>query len=88
MKNIFLFIFFCASISCSAQTYPLRTFTDIPENAYLKDTNNELQSYEGTWKGVWANKTIYITFKKITNKFDSDFKYYIDYLIGKFKVLD
>ncbi|PQA89813.1 hypothetical protein B0A69_22030, partial [Chryseobacterium shigense] len=66
----------------------MRTFTDIPENAYLKDTNNELQSYEGTWKGVWANKTIYITFKKITNKFDSDFKYYIDYLIGKFKVLD
>ena len=72
------------SIFCTAQTYPLRTFTEIPENAYLKDTNNELPAYEGTWD----NKTIYITFKKVTNKYDNVFKYYRDYLIGKFKVLD
>lgn len=30
---------------------PLRTFADIPKEEcyYLKDTNNELQEYEGTW---------------------------------------
>ncbi|MGL6128449.1 DUF6705 family protein, partial [Chryseobacterium artocarpi] len=88
MKNIFLFILLSISISCTAQTYPLRTFTDIPENAYLKDLNNELNYYAGTWKGIWNNKTIYIIFKKNTYTYDNVLKYYKDNLIGKFKVLD
>ena len=88
MKNIFLFIAFAAIISCNAQTYPLRTYTNIPENAYLKDTNNELPSYEGTWVGTWNNKTIFMTFKKIDGKFNSVLKYYEDFLIGKFKIID
>lgn len=89
MKNIFLFILLYISFSCNAQIYTLRaTETNLPENSYQKDTNNELPSYEGIWKGTWNNKTIYITYKKITNKYDNDFKYYRDYLIGKFKVLD
>ena len=75
-------------VSCSAQTYPLRTFTDIPENAYQKDTNNEFQSYVGTWKGIWNNRTLYITFKTIINHYNENLKYYKDYLVGKFKVLD
>ncbi|MFT3918015.1 DUF6705 family protein [Cloacibacterium sp.] len=88
MKNIFYIMIVLFAVSCKAQTYPLRTYTEIPENAYLKDTNNELQTYEGTWKGTWNNKTIYITLKKITNKYDNVFKYYRDYLIAKFKVID
>ncbi|PWN62475.1 DUF6705 family protein [Chryseobacterium viscerum] len=88
MKNLFLFILFCITISCDAQTYPLRTFNEIPENAYLKDTNNELPAYECTWTGTWNNKTIYITFKKITNKYNENLKYYKDNLIAKFKVVD
>ncbi|MEG1777824.1 MAG: DUF6705 family protein, partial [Angelakisella sp.] len=55
---------------------------------YEKDTDNELSAYEGTWKGIWNNRTIFVTLKKITNKYDNHFKYYRDYLIGKFKVLD
>ncbi|WP_294285071.1 DUF6705 family protein [uncultured Chryseobacterium sp.] len=89
MKNLFLIIIlFTLTISCKAQTYPLRTFTQIPQNAYLKDTNNELQYYVGTWKGSWNNKTIYITLKKITNQYNTNLKYYKDFLIGKFKVED
>ncbi|MDE5430804.1 hypothetical protein KRE40_04740 [Elizabethkingia meningoseptica] len=88
MKKILLFIFFSLKLSCYAQTYPLRTFTSIPENAYLKDTNNELSQYEGTWVGAWNNKTIYLTFKKLTNQYDDVFKYYRDYLIVKSKVVD
>ena len=77
MKNLFLIIIlFTLTISCKAQTYPLRTFTQIPQNAYLKDTNNELQYYVGTWKGSWNNKTIYITLKKITNQYNTNLKYY------------
>ncbi|MFC0343517.1 DUF6705 family protein [Epilithonimonas hispanica] len=88
MKNIILFLVFAISMSCNAQTYPLRTYIDMPENAYLKDTNNELPTYEGTWFGSWNNKTIYITLKKVTNKYNSILKYYEDLLIGKFKVIN
>lgn len=76
-------------VSCeSQQIYPLGTFTEIPENSYEKDTHNEFQYYEGIWKGTWDNKIIFITLKKVTNKYDNVYKYYRDYLIGKFKVLD
>ncbi|AKK72384.1 hypothetical protein OK18_06820 [Chryseobacterium gallinarum] len=89
MKNIILFML-VASLSCKAQqVYSLRPVeVDLPENSYEKDTNNELQNYEGTWKGTWGNKSIVITLKKITHKYDADFKRYRDYLVGKFKVLD
>lgn len=88
MKNIILLLIFISAFSCKAQIYPLRTYTEIPENAYLKDTNNELPTYEGTWKGTWDNKTFYVTFKKITNKYDSVLKYYNDFLIGKFRIVN
>lgn len=89
MKNIFLVTaLFILATSCKAQIYPLRTFTEIPTNGYLKDTNNELPEYVGTWKGEWNNKTIFITLKKITNQYNENLKYYKDYLIGKFKVVN
>lgn len=88
MKKHFFIILLLTSIFCSAQTLPLRTYTEIPENAYLKDTNNELQNYEGTWKGIWDGKTIFVTFKKLTNQYNANLKYYKDYIVGKFKVLD
>ncbi|HCR76871.1 MAG TPA: hypothetical protein DIW37_10810, partial [Chryseobacterium sp.] len=92
MKNIFLLLFVVISCKTYAQQtiVPLRTYTDIPENQgyYLKDTNNELQDYEGTWKGIWNNKTIFITFHKIANKYNETLKFSTDYLAGKFKTLD
>ena len=89
MKKIFLFIVLVSLISCKAQTYPLRTYgISIPMNAYLKDTNNELPAYEGTWKGMWNNKIIYITLKKLNYHYREPLNYYIDILIGKFKVTD
>ncbi|WP_299178863.1 DUF6705 family protein [uncultured Chryseobacterium sp.] len=88
MKNIFLSILIITFVSCKAQTYPLRTFTELPENSYLKDTNNELPAYEGVWKGQWNNKIIYVTINKVTNKFNETFKNYSDRLIARFKVTD
>lgn len=60
MKNLILLLFI--AISCKSFTQstftqytivPMRTFIDIPENQcyYMKDTDNELNDYEGTWKG-------------------------------------
>ena len=92
MKNILLLLLL--TISCKSYTQqtivPLRTYTDIPENAgyYMKDTNNELQAFEGTWKGIWNGKSIFITFKKITNKYNPVMKYNADIIIGKFRTLD
>jgi hypothetical protein len=92
MKNILLLLFFV--ISCKSYTQqtivPLRTYTDIPEDAgyYMKDTNNELSAFEGTWKGTWNNKTLFITFKKVTNKYNTALKYHADIIIGKFKTVD
>lgn len=88
MKNILLISLISLALSCNAQTYPLRNFSDIPENSYEKDTNNELPAYEGIWKGSWNNKTIYVSIKKITNKYSNTLKYYTDCLIAKFKVTD
>jgi len=88
MKITFLLIFATISLSCNAQIYPLRTFTEVPENSYLKDTNNEFQYYEGTWKGNWNNKYIYIYINKIDYYYIDIFKTYRDILIARFKVTD
>lgn len=90
MKNILFIILFICIFSCKAQQiYSLRsTEIDLAQNSYEKDTNNELPEYEGTWTGVWSNKTILITFKKLTYKYDNNTKRYRDYLIGKFIVKD
>ncbi|MDF2553787.1 MAG: hypothetical protein K0R77_3062 [Chryseobacterium sp.] len=92
MKNILLLLFFV--ISCRSYTQqtivPLRTYTDIPEDAgyYMKDTNDELSAFEGTWKGTWNNKTLFITFKKIIYRYNTTLKYHADIIIGKFKTVD
>ncbi|MEC3875792.1 DUF6705 family protein [Chryseobacterium salviniae] len=89
MKKIFLSTIIFLSVQCKAQIYSLRTYgIEFPQNSYVKDTNNELPAYEGIWKGIWNNKTIFVTFKKITNEYDKDFEYYRDFLIAKFKVIN
>jgi len=79
MKKIFLLGFLILSaISCKAQTIvPVEKAIDyrraggIPENTYLKDVNNLLAKYVGTWKGSYGGKnyTLYIT--KTTSRFET-----------------
>ena len=86
MKNIFLLMLTIMSISCKAQTYSLKSHVETPENAYLKDIENALPDYEGTWKGEWNGKIIYVTFNKITHKYIASLNQFYDLLIGRFKV--
>ncbi|PIE50837.1 MAG: hypothetical protein CSA38_01205 [Flavobacteriales bacterium] len=88
MKKLIYITLLTLGASCTAQTYPLRTYGEMPQNSYLKDTNNELQDYEGTWKASWKNKTIFITFTKLEHIYVWPLKQYKDRLIGKFKVID
>ena len=81
MKNIITILLLLITFSCKSQIYPLRTYTDVPDNSYLKDTNNELNDYIGTWKATWNNKTIFIYISKEINKYK--LYTYMDYLIIK-----
>ena len=66
------------ALSCKAQTIVAvekaidyrRAGNGIPDNTYLKDVNNLLAKYVGTWKGTLGGKnyTFYVT--KYTSKFD------------------
>jgi len=89
-KNIIILLLFACAISCKAQIYPLRTYSDIPANAYIKDIDNELLPFEGVWKGAWDNKTIVVYFKRVKAYFNhlENKPYYIDVLKGKFIVFD
>ncbi|WP_152560987.1 DUF6705 family protein [Flavobacterium sp. ASV13] len=79
MKKIFFLGFIILSvISCKAQSIqPIEKAIDyrraggIPDNIYLKDVNNLLTKYIGTWKGTYQDKnyTLYIT--KATSKYET-----------------
>ncbi|REC63330.1 hypothetical protein DRF65_06675 [Chryseobacterium pennae] len=90
MNNLLTILGIFVVCFCEAQTiYSLRpTEINLLNNSYEKDTNNELQAYEGIWRGEWNNKIFIITLKKITNKYDNDVKRYRDYLVGRFIVKD
>jgi hypothetical protein len=79
MKNIFLLLIILLSFSCKAQqTYPLNTDYDVvPNYSYLKDTNNELLPFVGTWKATFDNKEITIKVDKIDH-------HLVDYVTNKF----
>lgn len=90
MKKILIIIAIHSIFLSCAQIYPLNTNTDVPNDAYIKDVNDELIPYEGIWKGTWDNKTFSIEFKRIKKYLDykENNPYYKDVLIGKFKVID
>ena len=76
MKNLILIICILFTISCKSQIFPLRTYTDVPDNSYLKDIPNELNDYVGNWKAIWNNKTIYIYISKEVNKYNNSLSIY------------
>lgn len=71
-------------------TVPISSY-DYPNGAYLKDLDNELSYWEGTWEGTVNNKKITIVFAKIIQHLKGDVNehyYYRDEIIGKYKVVD
>lgn len=87
IKTKILFIFLISIISCKAQEYPLNTFyMNLPDNSYLKDLNNELSPYVGTYKANFEGNeiTLFIT-KQDYKFFDLKIKkYYQDVLSIKY----
>ncbi|GEC79467.1 DUF6705 family protein [Flavobacterium aquatile] len=96
-KKILLALALISLFSCKAQVVapdsndeviiPMsNTQAEIPDNAYLKDTTNELNKYIGTWKYQSGNESLTIILDKFLHyDFDAYFK---DILIGEYKYVD
>jgi hypothetical protein len=92
MKKALLLTIAINLINCKAQqTYPLNTFyKNVPDYAYMKDLNNYLPPYVGTYKTTYDGKeiTLFITKEDmhLTDYGPGDRKYYQDVLNVKFIV--
>ncbi|GEM53659.1 hypothetical protein EB1_34490 [Empedobacter brevis NBRC 14943 = ATCC 43319] len=75
-------------IFSQSQIIPLKTpLAELPEGAYLKDVNNELNQFVGTWTYTEGSKKYTINFKKlIKEEFNWGPHYYKDMLIGGYKL--
>ncbi len=91
MKNtlIFLGIMLIISLSCKAQIIAVEDFPDynkdLEDGAYIKDINNVLDKYTGTWAGH-QNDTIYQFVVDKYTDIDERLKYTHDRLIIKYKI--
>lgn len=90
MKNIFLVSIILLSFSCRAQqTYPLDTdYETVANYSYLKDNNNELIPFIGTWKAIFDNKEITIKVDKIDHHYNKlgTHIYYQDMLFIRYSI--
>lgn len=96
MKNFktILIILALFTISCKAQTVSLETMAQCssnpescPDVSYIKDINNSLNKYVGTWKGNLNGKTYEFKFiKQLNFGVEDDFRW--DRLIGRIKVIN
>ncbi|WP_329806299.1 DUF6705 family protein [Flavobacterium facile] len=71
-------------------TVPISSY-DYPNGAYLKDFNDELTYWEGTWEGTINNKKYTFVFTKFIQHLKGDANshyYYRDEILGKYKVVD
>lgn len=88
LKISFLLLF---TLNCYCQTLPLNSPEDPNNGGYLKDLDNVLPFWVGTWKGVVNNKEYTFQFTTFLHHivcFPSGNYYYKDKLMGKFKVVD
>ncbi len=94
IKILSLFLVF--TINCNCQVTSIVPFESLksenPDGAYMKDLNDELPFYVDTWVGVLNNKRYTFEFVKFTQHLHQSEPggayYYIDDLMGKFKVED
>ncbi|WP_336702477.1 DUF6705 family protein [Chryseobacterium indologenes] len=89
MNRIILIFAFFYVLSCKAQEYPLKTdYSEVPNYSYLRDTNNELDSFIGNYTANFQDKQVTLYISKQTHVlFEvSKYKYYKDLLSVKFIV--
>ena len=71
MRNLItIFIILTSTLNCRAQTIiPLENFKDfnqdLSDNAYVKDTNNNLEIFESDWRGSHNGNDYFLRFRNI-----------------------
>ena len=89
MKNIIILLFLLIMISCKSQS-PIYTLgqspINKPTNSYLKDTNNILNKFAGTWIYNQSGKTFTVFLQKL--EMTKLINYYVDELNGGYKYVD
>lgn len=87
IKIITILIFTFSFFNCKAQSpiLPLKKWSDEQENAYYKDLNNELNSFEGTWLYTDGNTSLKIVLEKRLMQFNGD--YYTDLIVGEYQYI-
>jgi hypothetical protein len=87
MKKILITLTILIAFSCKSQIIPQNNaYVNIPNNAYVKDTENFLDNFVGTWQYQNGNEQLILTLSKVLH-YDYD-SYYIDILIGEYKYID
>lgn len=88
-KNIFIILFATFAIQCKAQT-PIIDLQDwrgqIIPNMYLKDVNNVLNPFEGTWVYTNGNTSLKIVLVKKSMRLLAT--YYEDLIIGEYQYIE
>lgn len=89
MKKLNLFIALIALLSCKAQS-PIISIgdysQDIVAGCYLKDVNNQLDPFVGTWSYQNGNTSFTISFRKIVQYYNGT--WYEDKLIGDYQYIE
>lgn len=94
MKNLINIVFVFAIIACKAQSPVIPLYNspiDETSGCYIKDMDNDLSPFEGTWKWENGNNTLVIQFQKIEMYHQNDnpyYNYYKDYLIANYKYIE
>ena len=89
MKTIILIALITTTLACKAQS-PIINIndrqTEITDNAYVKDINNELDKYTGTWIYTSGNTSLTIKFEKKIQVYNDD--WYEDIIVGEYKYIE
>lgn len=89
LKITLALLLFINLISCKAQILPINTaLNETPAGAHLKDTNNELTPFVGTYKANYNGNEITLFITKQEDKLEKSThkNYYMDALIVKYIV--
>jgi hypothetical protein len=88
MKKIIILVVLLNSFFAQSQIFGMGTGIspmDSPAGCYIKDLNNELDVYVGTWKWQQANNIVTFKIQKVVHELFEDTGVYCDYLIGDYK---
>lgn len=89
LKILLLLFFYVSVFSCHAQILPLKTsLLNIPNNAHVKDLDNVLNPFVGTYKANFQGNEITLYITKVEDKLEvrSTKQFYRDALVVKYIV--